>query len=175
MSTSETPDSGPQQYPPQQPPQGDPSQPPAGPPQGYPPQGYAQQPGQPQPGYPQQAPQAYPPGAIPPPVKKKSPVRAIVFGVIGVAVLALIVWTALTSFNVQAAKVGDCLSQVAEDEVQTVKCDDPKAKYQVVSVFEDQVQPTDMSNPCADVADADSSYWEGKVGSTGRVLCLKEL
>lgn len=190
MSTSETPESGPQQNPPQQPPQGNPPQPPADPqqaPQGYaqqPPQGYAQQPAQ---GYPQQPPQGYPqqppagyaaqPGAYPPavPAKKKSPVRAIFFGVIGLAVLALIVWTVLTTFNVQAAKVGDCLSQVGDDEVQTVKCDDPKATYQVVSVIENQVQPTTMSNPCADVAEADSSYWEGTEGGTGRILCLKDL
>ncbi len=55
------------------------------------------------------------------------------------------------------------------------RCDDPSAKYQVVQIFEDQKEPSDFTNPCNDIANADASYWEGKQGSTGRVLCLKKL
>lgn len=175
----------PQDYPPAGAPQ---AYPPADAPQAYPPPGqpYAgAQPGPyPQAGYQPAAPNAYqaPPGAFQPtgPAPGGSNKKGLAIGLIlriGIPVLIVLigaVW-ALFQFHVEDAKVGDCLAQDGTDSVKAVKCDDPSAQYMVVQIFEGQKEPTDFANPCNDVAEADASYWEGKRGSTGRILCMKEL
>ncbi len=158
--------------------------PPAGQPQAYPPAGAAQPGPYPPAGYQPAAPGAYqmPPGAFQPggPAPTGSNKKGLAIGLIlriGIPVALVligVIW-ALFQFNVEDAKVGDCLVQDGTDSVKAVKCDDPSAKYQVVRIFEDQKEPTDFTNPCNDIADADASYWEGKQGSTGRILCLKKL
>ena len=171
----------PQAYPPAGQPQ---TYPPAGQPQTYPPAGAAQPGPYPPAGYQPAAPGAYqtPPGALQPggPAPTGSNKKGLAIGLIlriGIPVALVligVIW-ALFQFNVEDAKVGDCLVQDGTDSVKAVKCDDPSAKYQVVRIFEDQKEPTDFTNPCNDIADADASYWEGKQGSTGRILCLKKL
>ena len=163
--------------------------PPAG--QVYPPAGQAYPPpGQPTagpyslPGYQPVAPDAYrtAPDAFSAaaPVRQGSNRKGLAIGLalrIGIPVLLLVIgliWT-LSQFQVANVRVGDCLVEDGTDSVKTVKCDDPSADYQVVAVLEDSAEPTDFTNPCQDVADADASYWEGTQGGTGRILCLREL
>ncbi len=177
-----------------------PTYPSAGVPQGYPsaeqPQPYpGGQPGSnpqagyqtgsyPQAGYQPAAPGAYQaaPGAFQPtvPAPTGSNRKGLAIGLvlrIGIPVALVlfgVIW-ALFQFHVEDAKVGDCLVQDGADSVKAVKCDDASAKYQVVAIFENQTEPTDLTNPCNDVAAAEASYWEGTQGGTGRVLCLKKL
>ena len=158
--------------------------PPAGVPQAYPSAGAPPAGPYPAAGYQPAAPGAYqtPPGAFQPggPAPTGSNKKGLAIGLllrIGIPVALVligVIW-ALFQFHVEDAKVGDCLVQDGTDSVKAVKCDDPSAKYQVVQIFEDQKEPSDFTNPCNDIANADASYWEGKQGSTGRVLCLKKL
>ena len=158
--------------------------PPAGVPQAYPSAGAPPAGPYPAAGYQPAAPGAYqtPPGAFQPggPAPAGSNKKGLAIGLllrIGIPVALVligVIW-ALFQFHVEDAKVGDCLVQDGTDSVKAVKCDDPSAKYQVVQIFEDQKEPSDFTNPCNDIANADASYWEGKQGSTGRVLCLKKL
>jgi len=158
--------------------------PPAGAPQVYPPAGAPPAGPYPPAGYQPATPGAYqtPPGAFQPggPAPAGSNKKGLAIGLllrIGIPVALVligVIW-ALFQFHVEDAKVGDCLVQDGTDSVKAVKCDDPSAKYQVVQIFEDQKEPSDFTNPCNDIANADASYWEGKQGSTGRILCLKKL
>ncbi len=167
-----------QPYPPQGYPQQGTPQPPY-PPQGYPQQPYpaAGQPGVPgpNPAYAAQ-PGAFVPGQATPPARKSRfarnlIVRLVIFAI--AAIIGVVVW--FTTFHVAEAKVGDCLAEVGTDSVKATACDSSDAKYQVVQIFENESEPTTLTNPCNDVAAADSSYWEGKAGSSGRLLCLKDL
>ncbi|MCB0911155.1 MAG: hypothetical protein KDB60_05995 [Propionibacteriaceae bacterium] len=167
------PSGGAPQQPQAYPPPGQPTYPPPGQPQAYPAAGY-------QPA----APGAYqpPPGSFQPtgPAPSGSNRKGLAIGLIlriGIPVAVALLVLAFTwfQFRVDDAKVGDCLVPDGKDAVKSVQCDDPSASYQVVQIFENQVEPTDFTNPCNDVAEADASYWEGKRGGTGRVLCLRKL
>ncbi len=130
-------------------------------------------------GTPQQGPYlepgAYLPAAPPVPEKPKGgKVRLIVGIAIAVVLGGLGLFYALSQFDVHGAKVGDCLAQVSENEVKSVQCDSAEAQYTVISIVENQPETTDATDPCADVAAAEASYWEGAPGGNGRVLCLQE-
>ncbi|MFT4109841.1 MAG: hypothetical protein QM633_09540, partial [Propionicimonas sp.] len=131
----------------------------------------AAQPGQPYPGQP------YPGQPVPGPAPAKpSKVRLwVTLGIVGILVVGGVI-AGLLSFNVSATKVGDCLAQDGTDSVKSVQCDSGDADYQVVGVIPNTNQPIrGLSNPCEDYSDATSYYWEGREGSSGTLLCLKEL
>ncbi|MET7426596.1 hypothetical protein [Dactylosporangium sp. NPDC005555] len=77
--------------------------------------------------------------------------------------------------NGQNAKLGDCLHQVASDDVKIVKCDSSDADFSVVGKVEDKTQAEASGSACEPFAEAESVFWWGSSGSKGDVLCLKPL
>jgi hypothetical protein len=182
-----------QPYPPQQPPY---------PPQGQQPYGQQpypqQQPYAPQQPYvpPQQAgpggpPQGFAPPGMPFSAGPRIPARQATgsdgkarYGrrrkitlIVGLIVAALMIgggiWAAQSAPG--AAKAGDCIKQTGSDSVEIVKCGTADAKYQVVGRVDDKTETEATFNACSAYPSADSSYWEGKPGKKGFVLCLKTL
>jgi hypothetical protein len=73
------------------------------------------------------------------------------------------------------AKVGDCLHQVASDDVKIVKCGSADADFSVVGKVEDKTQTEASGSACEAFPEAESIYWWSNSGSKGDVLCLKKL
>lgn len=110
----------------------------------------------------------------PPPPTRSSVGRWILFAC-GLALLVALVGAAATimPFWTDQTKVGDCMANVDRTTLKTVDCSASNAVYKVVAIVEDHAPPTDLSNPCRNNRGASVSYWQGKPGGTGRVLCLK--
>ena len=161
------PDAGPERYPaagqPAYPSFTQPGYPPPGQP-GYPPAG---QPGYPPPGQ---------PAAAAPVTAKKSKVGLFVrLGIAAALILTGAVF-AMMQFNPKAASVGDCLAADGEESVKSTHCGSPDAAYQVVAVFPDVDRPLGLTaNPCEAIAEATTTYWEGRSGGKGTLLCLKDV
>ena len=158
---------------------GEPGYPAAGQP-GYP---IAGQPGYPppgQPGYPPAGQPGYPPPGQPaaaaPVTAKKSKVGLFVrLGIAAALILTGAVF-AMMQFNPKAASVGDCLAADGEESVKSTHCGSPDAAYQVVAVFPDVDRPLGLTaNPCEAIAEATTTYWEGRSGGKGTLLCLKDV
>ena len=158
---------------------GQPAYPAAGQP-GYP---IAGQPGYPppgQPGYPPAGQPGYPPPGQPaaaaPVTAKKSKVGLFVrLGIAAALILTGAVF-AMMQFNPKAASVGDCLAADGEESVKSTQCGSPDAAYQVVAVFPDVDRPLGLTaNPCEAIAEATTTYWEGRSGGKGTLLCLKDV
>lgn len=77
--------------------------------------------------------------------------------------------------NGQNAKVGDCLHQVSTNEVKIVKCDASNADFSVVGKVDNKKRSEATETACAAFPEAAASYWWGKDGADGDVLCLKSL
>jgi hypothetical protein len=149
----------------------------------YPPQ-YPQNPGQQMPGQqlPPNAPpqQPYPglagqPGqpGVPPQPKPKSKRRFIGLGIVLVVLVVVVVGALIANRHAaNTAKAGDCVQQTGANDLKVVKCDDPKATFKVVGRVEDKTQAEASVGACDAYKDAQSSYWEGKPGKKGLVLCL---
>jgi hypothetical protein len=73
------------------------------------------------------------------------------------------------------AKVGDCLHQVSSNEVKIVKCDAADADFSVIGKVENKKQTEATETACAAFPETAASYWWGKSGKDGDVLCLKAL
>jgi len=71
-----------------------------------------------------------------------------------------------------SAAVGDCLAQTGGNELTKVGCGDPSARFEVLAKLENKTMVDASLDACADVPKATSSYWEGKSGELGLVLCL---
>ena len=71
-----------------------------------------------------------------------------------------------------SAAVGDCLAQTGGNELTKVGCGDPSARFEVLAKLENKTMVDASLDACADVPKATSSYWEGKSGEVGLVLCL---
>jgi hypothetical protein len=92
-----------------------------------------------------------------------------------VPIVALVVVGLVTSGGDPAeAKVGDCVDQTGSDKVKVVACDDAKAEFEVIARVEDQTRLDASVNACLRYADQGpvTSFWEGKQGGTGYVLCM---
>ncbi len=148
-----------------------------------PPQGQGQYGGPPpgQPGQPGQyggPPQGQYGGGMPPePPKKSFKTRRIVALVILLAVVIVVVVFALKAAksNPDAAKIGDCVSKGAAEDIKVVNCTSPNAAYKVVGKVEHKTQVDfDLSSAtiCKPYPTAQSAFWKGKVGEAGYVLCL---
>jgi hypothetical protein len=128
-------------------------------------------PGEPTPWNP--APQGAPP---PPPAPVARPSRGRKIGGIIVAVLILAGIAGFSWFmsrdDATNAKVGDCLKQTGDNSVQVVDCSDSEATLKVVGRVEDKTQIEGQLSACDGVEGTESSYWEGKQGEKGLVLCL---
>lgn len=139
--------------------------------QPYAPAGYQPVAGQPYPGAPGGM-----PGPAPVPAKKRGRTWLILLVVAVVLVGAGIAAGMISDAN--QPKVGDCLAKSGSNSVKKVACTSSDATYQVVSLHEDVGKPIGnvaSMNPCSSDPQADSSYWEGRSGSKGRLLCLKTL
>jgi hypothetical protein len=160
---------------------------PGGPQQPYPNDQFGQQGGFPPPGGqqggfpPPEQQGGFPPpqgGGFPPPGPAQPARRGGAGRLIVILVVALVVIGGLIALGVvlnrdaaSNAKVGDCVQQ-SGDDIKVVKCDDTNAAYKVVGRVEDKTQVEARLSACDSFPDAESSYWEGKPGEKGLVLCL---
>jgi hypothetical protein len=70
------------------------------------------------------------------------------------------------------ANVGDCLHQKGANDLAIVKCDSADANFTVLGKVADKAE-SETDNACEQFTDATNTYWEGKSGQKGTVLCLK--
>ena len=122
-------------------------------------------------------------GTAPP--KKKSPLRAVLFGVGGVVLLVVLALAGLGLLNrnsAENAKVGDCLPAAATDNssddassLRTVECSSAEADTKVVGIVEglNRAEFDAADNPCTQYATAESALWIGKSGRDGTTFCLE--
>ena len=76
------------------------------------------------------------------------------------------------------AKVGDCMHQLGITSAETVKCDDPNADFKVVGRVEGKYQfewQSSLGGLCSPWPETTVTYWDGKPGQQGSVLCLASL
>ncbi|GAA3110037.1 LppU/SCO3897 family protein [Streptosporangium carneum] len=76
----------------------------------------------------------------------------------------------------QIAKAGDCMAGATAEELKVVECADPTATLTVAGRVESKSQAeweADQEGKiCSAYPNADQSFWEGKEGKEGYVLCL---
>ena len=120
------------------------------------------------------------PGAVPsarrvpaqtPPNSRKANIIAYTFLAVFLAGL-LGVGFYFRMHDASGAKVGDCVTKTGGDGIATTGCDDSDADFTVVGRVEDQSEIAASISACSKFDDATSSYWEGKPGEKGTVLCL---
>jgi hypothetical protein len=72
-----------------------------------------------------------------------------------------------------SAGVGDCLAQTTGgNDLTKVSCGDPSARFSVLGKLENKTMVDASLGACSAFPKATSSYWEGKDGELGLVLCL---
>jgi hypothetical protein len=71
-----------------------------------------------------------------------------------------------------SAAVGDCLAQTGGNDLAQVSCGDPSARFSVIGKLENKTMVDASLDACTPFPKATSSYWEGKDGELGLVLCL---
>ncbi|MFF4650223.1 hypothetical protein [Streptomyces sp. NPDC001380] len=120
------------------------------------------------------------PGGHPPPVPQppagRSPRRLtgglVKFGVLLVIAGGFFVWHLVTKdSDPDYADVGDCVHQVASDDVEVVPCSDPKAAYRVLARY----TGTSLTSRCDDVPGTSAAFSGSKGSRRHRshyVLCL---
>ena len=114
------------------------------------------------------------PGPAPVPVRRGGGGRRRLVGIVILVLLLAGLVAAGIYFNRDAAskaKVGDCVEQQGTDTLKVVTCDDAKADFKVVGRVENKRQ-SETDSACSQYPDFESSYWEGKSGQKGLVLCL---
>jgi len=112
----------------------------------------------------------------PPPVAKRRQWRGvIILLVIGVLAFGGI-WFA-TRNSATNAKVGDCMHQTGTNSLEIVKCDSANSDFTVLGKVggKEQIESTiSVTTVCDQWPDTDTTYWQGKQGEKGDVLCLKK-
>ncbi|MEV4757440.1 hypothetical protein AB0J86_20305 [Micromonospora sp. NPDC049559] len=108
-------------------------------------------------------------------------------GIVKVLVVALLAFGAVVAGGLawkyvnsvpETAAVGECMVGQNENDIKTIKCDDPKAEHKVVGKIEGKMtesQFTASKNPCPDFPTAERAFWSGKKGDKGDVLCLEPI
>lgn len=168
-----------------EPPQSQP-EPPQGP---FPPQSSYPQ----DPNYPPQQPPFAP---VPPPKKKTGKIVGIVIGVLAVLLCCCVVgvvvafnsdfgksfregFTEELNSNPENAKVGDCLTKtVREDasDAKVVDCSKPEAENKIIGIIPGITEAEfdrDNQTICdEDFPDWENVLWFGRIGGTGKVLCV---
>ena len=117
------------------------------------------------------APQPAPEQPGPPPRPRKRKIGGWIAVLVILSGLGGAGWYATHTAPASAA-VGDCLAQTGGNELTKVGCGDPSARFEVLAKLENKTMVDASINACADVPKATSSYWEGKSGEVGLVLCL---
>jgi hypothetical protein len=122
-------------------------------------------------------------GTAPPP--KKSPIRSLLIGVIGVVVAVAVLFGVgqfLNRDKAENAKVGDCLPAAATDnssddasDLNKVDCNSNEAVSKVVGIVQglNRAEFDAAENPCTQYATAESALWIGKAGQDGTTFCLE--
>jgi len=147
-------------------------------------------PAAPQPGAPVAA---APPAGGPPPAApvEESPepakpskgrkVRNLILRIVAVPAVLIIggaIW-AVASGDPDMAKTGDCLVGQTGDDIKIVGCDDATAEWKVVgevdNVSEADFNATENDTSCTAYATSTASFWAGRKGGNGDVLCLEPM
>ena len=129
---------------------------------------------------PQAQPESYPPSAFaaPPPLApKKTSVRRRWLIIMAAVVVAIVVGILVRSgvFDSPAMKVGDCVTQVEDDNVKVVACGSADAQYTVLGIVEKQSQISARMGACKEFPETTSVYWQGRNNGNGTAYCLKKL
>ena len=133
-----------------------------------------------QPAQPDQPGFAAPPVQPGPPVPPAKPKRRFT-GLIVLIVLVVVIGGLAWFFNRDAAlnaNIGDCLHQTGPNELKIVKCDSADANFTVLGKVsgKEQIESTiSITSVCDQWKDTTTTYWQGKQGEKGDVLCLKEV
>jgi hypothetical protein len=125
------------------------------------------------------APPAPEPAAAPAEPSKAKKIRNRILRVVAVPVIVIvggIVW-AFASGDPTLAKTGDCLVGDNADDIKIVGCDDATAQWKVVGevadVKEAAFNASENDTSCTAYPTAEASFWSGKEGGNGDVLCLE--
>jgi hypothetical protein len=111
--------------------------------------------------------------AAPQPAKKGSRVPRLVISIVVLIVVVGVGWF-LSRDDALNAKVGDCLHQKGANELAIVKCDSADANFSVLGRVADKTESeVNATDVCDQWAETTNTYWEGKSGQKGTVLCLK--
>jgi len=112
------------------------------------------------------------------PFFKRTGVR-VILGLVVLVIAGAVAAVAPKSTDPKYASVGDCEAGDIDhvDTVKTVACTDPTATYKVIGtkLFQSESAFEAAQDPCSDYPNADASFWEGKAGRHGTVLCLQQL
>lgn len=112
------------------------------------------------------------------PQVKKGKGRQVTVLLILVVVLGVLLGLAWY-FNRDAAmnaNAGDCLHQTGPNDVKIVKCDSADAEFTVLGKVggKEEIESTvSVTTVCDQWPDTTNTYWQGKQGEKGDVLCLK--
>ncbi|MEV6926676.1 hypothetical protein AB0M46_19535 [Dactylosporangium sp. NPDC051485] len=110
----------------------------------------------------------------PQPAKKGFKVPRLVISLVVLVVLGGVGWY-LSRDDALNAKVGDCLHQKGANDLSIVKCDTADANFTVLGRVEDKTESeVDAKGVCDQWDATTATYWEGKKGQKGTVLCLKD-
>lgn len=127
--------------------------------------------------------QPMPPGGYPPaggawvapsaPQKKKASKLARILSAVAAAALVItfsLLWR--SGIFDTSMKVGDCVRQVGEDNIEVVACDSGQAQYKILGIKERQSQMGAQLGACQDWPDATTSYWTGRRTGNGTLYCM---
>ncbi|MEU7870411.1 hypothetical protein [Dactylosporangium sp. NPDC049140] len=108
------------------------------------------------------------------PAKKGIKIPRLVISLVVLVVLGGVGWY-LSRDDALNAKVGDCLHRKGGNDLAIVKCDSADANFTVLGRVESKTESeASADGVCDQWADATNTYWEGKSGQKGTLLCLKD-
>jgi len=112
---------------------------------------------------------------------KQIVLRKLAGAAIGLVVLIVVgtIWANVTG-DPSTAAVGDCMVGQNADDMKVVGCDDATAEWKVLGQVEgireaDFKSSGENDTTCAAYPTAAVSFWSGKEGGKGDVLCLEQL
>lgn len=109
--------------------------------------------------------------------KKKGGFARIIIVILIIAVGGGVAWF-LNRDDAMNAKVGDCLGggtsaeTVTAEDLKIMACGEPTAWFKVVQKVDNKTEAAATIDPGCTDASAVSTYWYGKKGESGSVLCL---
>ena len=104
----------------------------------------------------------------------------LTFGVLIVLILGVGGYFLLSMRNnPDKANVGDCLSGTEDpgnaDDIKLVDCTDPKASFKVLKKIDNQLKPASTDQTACDGTATTDTFWFGRDGKPGTILCLSKL
>ena len=112
---------------------------------------------------------------------KQIVLRKLAGAAIGLVVLIVVgtIWANVTG-DPSTAAVGDCMVGQTANDIKVVGCDDATAEWKVLGQVSD-IREADFNaagendTTCAAFPTTAVSFWSGKKGGNGDVLCLEQL